>query len=48
MWSGQIVAQAVVEEQLTVLGWRRVRTDDASLSDLTRSNMPWFEQLLVT
>jgi len=36
------------EEDLTVLGWRRVRTDDSSLSDLTRSNMPWFEQLLVT
>ena len=27
---------------------RRCRTDDASLSDLTRSNMPHFEQLFVT
>ncbi|CAA9305054.1 MAG: Glutamate synthase [NADPH] large chain [uncultured Friedmanniella sp.] len=35
------------EENLTVLGWRRVRTDDASLSDLTRANMPYFEQLVV-
>ena len=31
-----------------VLGWRVVPTDDGSLSDLTRSNMPHFEQLFVT
>ena len=41
------IEQIAVEEHLTVLGWRRVRTDDSSLSDLTRSNMPYFEQLFV-
>ena len=35
------------EEHLTVLGWRVVDTDDSSLSDSSRSNMPRFEQLLV-
>ncbi|WP_375425184.1 glutamate synthase large subunit [uncultured Friedmanniella sp.] len=41
------IEQIAAEEELTVLGWRRVRTDDSSLSNLTRSNMPYFEQLLV-
>ncbi len=41
------IEQIAAEENLSVLGWRRVRTDDASLSDLTRSNMPYFEQLFV-
>ncbi len=41
------IEQIAAEEELTVLGWRRVRTDSASLSDLTRSNMPHFEQLFV-
>ncbi|HEY4574573.1 MAG TPA: glutamate synthase subunit alpha, partial [Thermoanaerobaculia bacterium] len=41
------IEEIAAEEQLTVLGWRRVRTDDASLSNLTRSNMPYFEQLVV-
>ncbi|HEY5981678.1 MAG TPA: glutamate synthase large subunit, partial [Microlunatus sp.] len=35
------------EESLEVLGWRVVPTDDSSLSDLTRSNKPRFEQLFV-
>ncbi|HVK35849.1 MAG TPA: glutamate synthase large subunit [Microlunatus sp.] len=35
------------EESLDVLGWRVVPTDDTSLSDLTRSNKPRFEQLFV-
>src|SRR3954468_9641590 len=41
------IEEIAAEEQLTVLGWRPVRTDDASLSNLTRSNMPYFEQLVV-
>src|SRR3954467_6476227 len=41
------IEEIAAEEQLTVLGWRRVRTDDASLSNLTRSNMPYFAQLVV-
>src|ERR671912_1910429 len=31
------IEQVAAEEKLTVLGWRVVRTDDSSLSDLTRS-----------
>ncbi len=31
-----------------MLGWRVVPTEDDSLSDLTRANMPYFEQLFVT
>ena len=42
------IEQIATEEQLTVLGWRRVPTDSSSLSDLSRSNMPYFEQLFVT
>ena len=42
------IEQIAAEEHLTVLGWRVVPTDDSSLSDLTRSNMPYFEQLFVT
>ena len=42
------IEQIASEENLTVVGWRRVPTSDASLSDLTRSNMPSFEQLFVT
>ncbi len=42
------IEQIAAEEHLTVLGWRVVPTDDGSLSDLTRSNMPHFEQLFVT
>ncbi len=42
------IEQIAAEEHLTVLGWRRVRTDDASLSEVTRANMPYFEQLFVT
>ena len=41
------IEQIAAEEHLTVLGWRVVPTDDTSLSDLTRSNMPRFEQLFV-
>ncbi len=40
--------QIAAEEHLTVLGWRVVPADDASLSSLTQSNMPYFEQLFVT
>ena len=42
------IEQIAAEEHLTVLGWRAVRTDSSSLSDLSRSNMPHFEQLFVT
>ncbi|HEY9471127.1 MAG TPA: glutamate synthase central domain-containing protein, partial [Propionibacteriaceae bacterium] len=42
------IEQIAAEENLRVLGWRRVPTDDSSLSDVTRSNMPYFEQLFVT
>ena len=42
------IEQIAAEENLTVLGWRVVRTDASSLSDLSRSNMPYFEQLFVT
>ncbi len=42
------IEQIADEEKLIVLGWRVVPTDDVSLSDLTRSNMPYFEQLFVT
>ncbi len=42
------IEQIAEEEGLTVLGWRPVRTDDSSLSNLTRSNMPYFEQVFVT
>src|SRR4249919_2851112 len=42
------IEQIAVEENLTVIGWRRVPTSDASLSDVTRSNMPYFEQLFIT
>ncbi len=42
------IEQIADEENLVVLGWRAVRTDDSSLSNLTRSNMPYFEQLFVT
>ena len=43
-----MIEQIAEEERLTVLGWRVVPTDDRSLSDITRSNMPYFEQLFVT
>ena len=36
------IEQIAAEENLTVLGWRVVGTDDSSLSDLSRSNMPYF------
>jgi glutamate synthase (NADPH) large chain len=42
------IEQIASEENLSVLGWRRVPTNDSTLSDLTRSNMPYFEQLFVT
>jgi len=42
------IEQIAAEENLRVLGWRRVPTDDSSLSDVTRSNMPYFEQLFIT
>ncbi|HEV2929067.1 MAG TPA: glutamate synthase subunit alpha, partial [Propionibacteriaceae bacterium] len=42
------IEQIAAEENLTVLGWRVVPTDDSSLSDVTRANMPYFEQLFVT
>jgi glutamate synthase (NADPH) large chain len=42
------IEQIASEENLTVLGWRRVPTSDSTLSDLTRSNMPYFEQLFIT
>jgi glutamate synthase (NADPH/NADH) large chain len=42
------IEEIAEEEHLRVLGWRVVHTDDSSLSDLTRANMPYFEQLFVT
>src|SRR4051794_3851336 len=47
------VARATIErvageEGLRVLGWRVVKTDSSSLSDVTRANMPAIEQLFVT
>ena len=42
------IEQIAAEENLLVLGWRVVPTDGSSLSDLSRSNMPYFEQLFVT
>jgi glutamate synthase (NADPH/NADH) large chain len=42
------IEQIAVEENLRVLGWRPVPTDDSSLSDVTRSNMPYFEQLFLS
>ncbi len=42
------IEEIAEEEHLAVLGWRVVATDDRALSDLTRSNMPYFEQLFVT
>ena len=42
------IEQIASEENMSVLGWRRVPTNDFTLSDLTRSNMPYFEQLFVT
>ena len=41
------IEEIAEEERLAVLGWRVVSTDDRSLSDVTRSNMPYFEQLFV-
>ncbi|HET9562324.1 MAG TPA: glutamate synthase central domain-containing protein, partial [Propionibacteriaceae bacterium] len=41
------IEQIASEENLSVLGWRRIPTNDSSLSDLTRSNMPAFEQLFL-
>jgi glutamate synthase (NADPH) large chain len=41
------IEQIASEENLSVLGWRRVPTNDSSLSDLTRSNAPCFEQLFL-
>src|SRR5215217_3413987 len=41
------IEEIAEEERLAVLGWRIVSTDDRSLSDVTRSNMPYFEQLFV-
>ncbi|HEY5785276.1 MAG TPA: glutamate synthase large subunit [Microlunatus sp.] len=43
----QRIEAIAAEESLDVLGWRVVPTDDTSLSDLTRSNKPRFEQLFV-
>ncbi len=42
------IEQLAAEEHLNVLGWRVVPTDDRSLSDVTRANMPRIEQLFVT
>src|SRR4051794_28600101 len=42
------IEHIAAEESLRVLGWRQVPTSDSSLSDVTRSNMPHFEQLFVT
>jgi len=42
------IEQIASEESLRVLGWRQVPTSDSSLSDVTRSNVPHFEQLFVT
>ncbi|MFP5283411.1 MAG: glutamate synthase central domain-containing protein, partial [Actinomycetes bacterium] len=41
------IEQIAEEEHLTVLGWRTVPTDDRSLSEVSRANMPHFEQLFV-
>src|SRR6478609_7070634 len=43
----QRIEAIAAEESLDVLGWRVVPNDDSSLSDLTRSNKPRFEQLFV-
>ncbi len=43
----ETIEAVAVEEGLRVLGWRVVATDSSSLSDLTRSTMPAFEQLFV-
>jgi glutamate synthase (NADPH) large chain len=43
----QAIEQIADEEHLSVLGWRTVPTDDSSLSDVTRANMPYFQQLFV-
>jgi glutamate synthase (NADPH) large chain len=42
------IEQIAFEENLRVLGWRQVPTEDSSLSDVTRSNMPYFEQLFLS
>jgi glutamate synthase (NADPH) large chain len=42
------IEQIADEENLTVLGWRTVPTSSATLSDLTRDNMPFFQQLFVS
>jgi glutamate synthase (NADPH/NADH) large chain len=42
------IEQIASEENLSIIGWRRVPTNDSTLSDLTRSNMPYFEQLFLT
>ena len=42
------IERVAAEEGLRVLGWRVVLTESSSLSDLTRDNMPAFEQLFVT
>ncbi|GAA3554348.1 glutamate synthase large subunit [Microlunatus spumicola] len=44
----ETIERVAVEEGLRVLGWRVVPTESSSLSDLTRDNMPAFEQLFVT
>jgi len=41
------IEQIAEEERLRVLGWRVVPTDDSSLSEVTRANMPYLEQLFV-
>ncbi|GAB2576781.1 glutamate synthase large subunit [Microlunatus antarcticus] len=43
-----VIERVAGEEGLNVLGWRVVATESSSLSDLTRDNMPAFEQLFVT
>ena len=44
----QRIEEIAIEEGLTVLGWRGVPTDPASLGQSARSVMPTFEQLFVT
>jgi len=41
------IEQIAEEENLSVLGWRPVRTDPSSLSEVSRANMPRFEQVFV-
>ena len=42
------IERIAAEEQLRVLGWRTVQTDPSTLSPISLSSMPRFEQVLVS